>query len=142
MESSHGKNSNYKNKNFLIVSLDSDLTDKSAIELQTDILNKVYENTVKGVLIDISVLDMVDSYLGKIIADMSAMIRLLGAETVLVGMKPNVAITLVEMGFNIDGITTSMNVETGIEMLENIIKSNAIQEVFKDELMKVRNDDM
>ncbi|AQS07038.1 MULTISPECIES: STAS domain-containing protein [Clostridium] len=131
-----------KIKNFLIVSLDSDLTDKSAIELQTDILNKVYENTVKGVLIDISVLDMVDSYLGKIIADMSAMIRLLGAETVLVGMKPNVAITLVEMGFNIDGITTSMNVETGIEMLENIIKSNAIQEVFKDELMKVRNDDM
>lgn len=124
------------------MSLDSDLTDKSAIELQTDILNKVYENTVKGVLIDISVLDMVDSYLGKIIADMSAMIRLLGAETVLVGMKPNVAITLVEMGFNIDGITTSMNVETGIEMLENIIKSNAIQEVFKDELMKVRNDDM
>lgn len=131
-----------KIKNFLIVSLNSDLTDKSAIELQTDILNKVYENTVKGVLIDISVLDMVDSYLGKIIADMSAMIRLLGAETVLVGMKPNVAITLVEMGFNIDGITTSMNVETGIEMLENIIKSNAIQEVFKDELMKVRNDDM
>ncbi|RII36359.1 STAS domain-containing protein [Clostridium chromiireducens] len=131
-----------KIKKFLIVSLDSDLTDKSAIELQSDILNKVYENKVGGVLIDISVLDMVDSYLGKIIADMSAMIRLLGAETVLVGMKPNVAITLVEMGFNIDGITTSMNVETGIEMLENIIKSNAIQEVFKDELMKVRNDDM
>ncbi|WP_270566385.1 STAS domain-containing protein [Clostridium beijerinckii] len=131
-----------KIRNFLIVSLDSDLTDKSAIGLQSDILNKVYENTVKGVLIDISVLDMVDSYLGKIIADMSAMIKLLGAETVLVGMKPNVAITLVEMGFNIDGITTSMNVETGIEMLENIIKSNAIQEVFINELLKVRNDDM
>lgn len=131
-----------KIKNFLIVSLDSDLTDKSAIELQSDILNKVYENTVKGVLIDISVLDMVDSYLGKIIADMSAMIKLLGSETVLVGMKPNVAITLVEMGFNIDGITTSMNVETGIEMLEGIVKSNAIQEVFNDELLKVRNDDM
>lgn len=131
-----------KIKNFLIVSLDSDLTDKSAIELQSDILNKVYENTVKGVLIDISVLDMVDSYLGKIIADMSAMIKLLGSATVLVGMKPNVAITLVEMGFNIDGITTSMNVETGIEMLEDIIKSNAIQEVFNDELLKVRNDDM
>lgn len=131
-----------KIRNFLIVSLDSDLTDKSAIELQSDILNKVYENTVKGVLIDISILDMVDSYLGKIIADMSAMIKLLGAETVLVGMKPNVAITLVEMGFNIDGITTSMNVETGIEMLEDIIKSNAIQEVFINELLKVRNDDM
>lgn len=131
-----------KIRNFLIVSLDGDLTDKSAIKLQSDILNKVYENTVKGVLIDISILDMVDSYLGKIIADMSAMIKLLGAETVLVGMKPNVAITLVEMGFNIDGITTSMNVETGIEMLENIIKSNAIQEVFINELLKVRNDDM
>ncbi|AGX43032.1 STAS domain-containing protein [Clostridium saccharobutylicum] len=131
-----------KIRNFLIVSLDGDLTDKSAIKLQSDILNKVYENTVKGVLIDISILDMVDSYLGKIIADMSAMIKLLGAETVLVGMKPNVAITLVEMGFNIDGIATSMNVETGIEMLENIIKSNAIQEVFFNELLKVRNDDM
>jgi rsbT antagonist protein RsbS len=137
-----GKNPILKIKGFLIIALDSDLTDKSAIELQSDILNRVYETRAIGVLIDISVLDMVDSYLGKIIADMSSMIKLLGAETVLVGMKPNVAITLVEMGFEIGGITTSMSVESGIEMLESIIKSNAIQEVYKDELLKVRYNDM
>ncbi|KMT21998.1 STAS domain-containing protein [Clostridium cylindrosporum] len=125
-----------KINDILIVSIQEELTDKVALKFQMDILNKIYSSKAKGVLMDISLLDIVDSFLGKVISETAKMIRLLGAELVLVGMKPEVAITIVELGLEINGVHTSLNIEDGIENLNNIIKSKAIQEITREELLK------
>ncbi len=121
-------------KDTLIVSLQDDLTDRNAVQFQNDLLQKIYTTKAKGVLIDISVLDIVDSFLGRILSDTAKMIRLLGAELVIVGMRPSVAITLVELDLQIDNVATALDVDQGIEKLDILVKSNEIDEVDFDQL--------
>ncbi|KNY26295.1 STAS domain-containing protein [Pseudobacteroides cellulosolvens] len=118
-----------KINNILIVSLQGDLTDRSIVNFQQDILEKIYKNKAVGVLIDISVLDIIDSFLGRVISDTARMIRLLGSEIMIVGMKPCVAITLVELGLEIGSVNTALDMESGIEKLKREIKSQCIEEV-------------
>lgn len=116
-------------KDTLIVAFQSELTDTSAVCFQNDLLDKIYSTKARGVVIDISVLDIVDSFLGRTISDTARMIKLLGADLVLVGMKPSVAITLIELGLSINNVTTALDLDTGIEKLNALIKLNEIQEI-------------
>ncbi|MFL0195796.1 STAS domain-containing protein [Clostridium sp. WILCCON 0269] len=116
-------------KDTLIVAFQGELTDTSAVCFQNDLLEKIYSTKAKGVVIDISVLDIVDSFLGRTISDTACMIKLLGAELILVGMKPSVAITLIELGLSISKVTTALDLDTGMEKLNALIKLNEIQEI-------------
>ena len=106
---------------FLLVNIQLDMHDQLASALQDDLTTKIAEANAKGVLIDISSLDIVDSFIGRMLATTSAMARVLGAETVVVGMQPAVAITLVELGLDLSGVHTALDVEKGMEMLRNRI---------------------
>jgi rsbT antagonist protein RsbS len=101
---------------FLLVTIQVDMHDRLAMTLQDDLTNKISSTRAKGVLIDISALDIVDSFIGRMIANISGMARVLDAETV-VGMQPSVAITLVELGLPLDGVHTALNVEKGMALL-------------------------
>lgn len=118
-----------KIKDTLVVLLQDDLTDSIAIHFQEDLLKKIFASKVKGVLIDISLLGIVDSFLGRVISDTAKMIKLLGAELVLVGMSSSVAITLVELGLEIGNVSTSLDIDSGLELLTALVKSNAVKEV-------------
>jgi rsbT antagonist protein RsbS len=102
---------------FLLITIQIDLHDQTALTLQDELLTKISKTGARGVLIDISALDMVDSYIGRMIANISVMAGLLNARTVLVGMRPAVAITLVELGLSLAGVKTALNVERGMELL-------------------------
>jgi rsbT antagonist protein RsbS len=102
---------------FLLVTIQVDMHDQLASALQDDLTNKISKVNAKGVLIDISSLDIVDSFIGRMLANTSAMARVLDAQTVVVGMQPAVAITLVELGLNLSGIHTALDVEKGMELL-------------------------
>jgi rsbT antagonist protein RsbS len=102
---------------FLLVTIQVDMHDQLASALQDDLTNRISKSNAKGVLIDISSLDIVDSFIGRMLANTSAMARVLDAQTVVVGMQPAVAITLVELGLNLSGIHTALDVEKGMEML-------------------------
>jgi rsbT antagonist protein RsbS len=101
----------------LLITIQIDMHDQTALVLQDDLLGKIAQTGARGVLIDISALDMVDSFIGRMIANISVMSRLLNARTVLVGMRPSVAITLVELGLSLPGVKTALNVERGMELL-------------------------
>ena len=101
----------------LLVSIQGDLRDRTALDLQERLTSRIVETGAKGVLIDISVLDMVDSFIGRLLSDVAAMSRILDAETVVVGMQPAVAITLVELGLSMDGVATALDVDAGLAML-------------------------
>ena len=103
---------------FLLVTLQVEMHDQLALRLQDDLTAGIQAHGSKGVLIDISALEMVDSFMGRMLSDMSGMARLLDARTVLVGMQPAVAITLVELGLSLPGIDTALNVERGMELLK------------------------
>jgi rsbT antagonist protein RsbS len=103
--------------NFLLVTIQVDMHDQLALQLQDDLTNAIERNGAKGVLIDISALEMVDSFIGRMLSDISAMGRILDCATVLVGMQPAVAITLVELGLSLPGIATALNVERGMSLL-------------------------
>jgi rsbT antagonist protein RsbS len=107
-----------KIKNFLIVSIQVDMHDKLAIQLQSQILEEIEKTGAKGVLIDISVLEMVDSFIGRMLSGMASMAAIMDAAVVIVGMQPAVAITLVELGLEMPGVDTALNMERGMEMLE------------------------
>ncbi|RLP55237.1 MAG: STAS domain-containing protein [Ketobacter sp.] len=102
----------------LLVSIQVDMHDKLAMALQDDLTKRIVKDRARGVLIDISSLDIVDSFVGRMISDTALMAKILDAETVLVGMQPAVAITLVELGLTLDGVKTALNVERGMAMLE------------------------
>jgi rsbT antagonist protein RsbS len=104
--------------NFLIVSIQVDMHDKLAIQLQSQILEEIEKTGAKGVLIDISVLEMVDSFIGRMLSGMASMAAIMDAAVVIVGMQPAVAITLVELGLEMPGVDTALNMEKGMEMLE------------------------
>ena len=102
---------------FLLVTLQVDMHDQLALRLQDDLTNAIQDKAARGVLIDISGLEMVDSFMGRMLSDISGMARILDARTVLVGMQPAVAITLVELGLSLPGIETALNVERGMQLL-------------------------
>ena len=102
---------------FLLVTVQVDMHDRLAMALQDDLTEKIVIHRSKGVLIDISSLEIVDSFIGRMLGNIAAMARILGAETVVVGMRPSVAITLVELGLSLTGIRTALNVEKGMDLL-------------------------
>jgi rsbT antagonist protein RsbS len=102
---------------FLIVTIQVDMHDRLAMSLQDDLTTKISATNAKGVLIDISALEIVDSFIGRMLAGISGIARVLDATTVVVGMQPAVAITLVELGLSLEGVKTALNVERGMQML-------------------------
>ena len=106
---------------FLLVTIQIDMHDQLALKLQDDLTQAIQKTGAKGVLIDISALEMVDSFIGRMIADISGMSRILDAKTVLVGMQPAVAITLVELGLSLPGVATALNVERGMQLLRRAL---------------------
>lgn len=102
---------------YLLVTIQVDLQDQTALVLQDDLATSIQDYGATGVMIDISALEIVDSYIGRMFASISGMATLLGAATVVVGMRPAVAITLVELGLSLKGVRTALNVERGMELL-------------------------
>jgi rsbT antagonist protein RsbS len=102
---------------FLLVTIQVDMHDRLAMALQEDLTSRISTTGARGVLIDISSLEIVDSFIGRMIANISSMARVLDAETVLVGMQPAVAITLVELGLSLPGVRTALDVEKGMRLL-------------------------
>ena len=103
--------------NCLLVSIQVDMHDRLAMALQDELTNKVVGTRARGVMIDISALEIVDSFIGRMLNNIAAMTRVLDAITVVVGMRPAVAITLVELGLQLTGVKTALNVERGMQML-------------------------
>ena len=108
----------------LLVTIQVDMMDQTALALQDDLTEKIVAARAKGVLIDISALDIVDSFIGRMLAQVAAMSRVLDAETVVVGMRPAVAITLVELGLSLPGVRTALNVERGMDLLSAANKTS------------------
>jgi rsbT antagonist protein RsbS len=110
---------------YLLVTIQVDMHDRLAMTLQDDLTTRIVEARAKGVLIDISALEIVDSFIGRMLADIAAMSRVLDAETVVVGMRPAVAITLVELGLSLTGVRTALNVERGMDLLRERIRERS-----------------
>ena len=110
---------------YLLVTIQVDMHDRLAMTLQDDLTTRIVEAHAKGVLIDISALEIVDSFIGRMLADIAAMSRVLDAETVVVGMRPAVAITLVELGLSLTGVRTALNVERGMDLLRERIRARS-----------------
>lgn len=107
----------------LLVTIQVDLQDQTALALQDDLANRIQETGASGVLIDISALEIVDSFIGRMLAGISSIARVLGATSVVVGMQPAVAITLVELGLSLHGVRTALNVERGMALLREADES-------------------
>ena len=103
---------------YLLVTIQVDMHDRLAMTLQDDLTEMIAKSNTRGVLIDISSLEIVDSFIGRMLGNIAAMSRVLDAETVVVGMRPAVAITLVELGLSLPGVRTALNVEKGMSMLQ------------------------
>ena len=108
---------------FLLVTIQVDMHDELALTLQDDLSERISKTSARGVLIDISALDMVDSFIGRMIGTISGLSRIMDAATVLVGMQPAVAITLVELGLTLPGVITALNVERGMKLLRDRVQS-------------------
>ncbi len=109
---------------YLLVTIQVDMHDRLAMTLQDDLTEKIVSSRVHGVLIDISSLEMVDSFIGRMLANIASMSRILDAQTVVVGMRPSVAITLVELGLSLKGVRTALNVEKGMQMLRSLVEQD------------------
>ena len=103
---------------FLLVTIQVDMHDQLALQLQDDLTSSIVSAKARGVLIDISSLEIVDSFIGRMISNIAGMARILDAETVVVGMQPAVAITLVELGLSLEGVRTALNVDKGMLLLQ------------------------
>ena len=112
---------------FLLVTIQVDMHDRLAIALQDDLMDRIASTSAQGVLIDISALEIVDSFIGRMIGNTAAMSRILDAETVVVGMRPAVAITLVELGLSLSGVRTALNVEKGMNLLQASLPLPAVE---------------
>jgi len=106
--------------NLLLVTIQVDMHDRLAMTLQDDLTARIVKDRARGVLIDISALDIVDSFIGRMISNTAAMAKVLDARTVVVGMQPAVAITLVELGLKLEGVKTALNVERGVALLQQM----------------------
>lgn len=107
---------------FLLVTIQVDMHDQLAMTLQEDLTHRIVATNAKAVLIDISALSIVDSFIGRMLAGIAGMAHILDAETVVVGMQPAVAITLVELGLSLDGIRTALNVDRGMALLRKSLR--------------------
>ena len=117
---------------FLLVTVQVDMHDRLAMTLQDDLTERIVASRARGVLIDISALDVVDSFIGRMLGNIASMSRVLDAETVVVGMRPAVAITLVELGLALPGIRTALSVDKGMEMLRAGISAQQLSIVEAD----------
>ena len=106
---------------FLLVTIQVDMHDRLAMALQDDLTNRISSTGARGVLIDISSLEIVDSFIGRMLGNIAGMARVLDAKTVVVGMQPAVAITLVELGMSLTGVKTALNVDAGMELLRESV---------------------
>src|SRR5688572_2938100 len=113
-----------KMERFLLVTIQVDMHDQLAMQLQEDLTSRIVADRARGVLIDISTLEVVDSFIGRMISNIAAMARVLDAETVVVGMQPAVAITLVELGLTLEGVRTALNVDKGMALLRDRVVDN------------------
>src|ERR1700733_4286654 len=104
---------------YLLVTIQVDLYDRLAVNLESDLVNMISRNSSKGVLIDISAVNIVDSFMGRILSNIAQMSKILDAQTVVVGMQPAVAITLIELGLPMNGVHTALNVEKGMDLLRD-----------------------
>ena len=111
---------------FLLVTIQVDMQDQTALALQDDLAEKISRTGAKGVLIDISALEIVDSFVGRMLASISGIARILDATTVVVGMQPAVAITLVELGLSLEGVRTALSVERGMQLLQHARKGHIL----------------
>ena len=107
---------------YLLVTIQVDMHDRLAMTLQDDLTERITKDRAKAVLIDISALEMVDSFMGRMLGNIASMSRILDAQTVVVGMRPAVAITLVELGLSLPGIRTALNVDAGLALLRTAIE--------------------
>jgi rsbT antagonist protein RsbS len=114
---------------YLLVTIQVDMHDRLAMTLQDDLTEMIAKTRARGVLIDISSLEIVDSFIGRMLGNTAAMSRVLDAETVVVGMRPAVAITLVELGLSLPGVRTALNIENGMRMLRSgVARKENVQE--------------
>jgi rsbT antagonist protein RsbS len=109
---------------FLLVTIQVDMHDRLAMTLQEDLTTRISETNARGVLIDISSLEIVDSFIGRMLGNIAAMSRVLDAQTVVVGMQPAVAITLVELGMSLPGVRTALNVDAGMNLLKESLNGH------------------
>jgi rsbT antagonist protein RsbS len=107
---------------YLLVTIQVDMHDRLALTLQDDLAREIVRTEAHGVLIDISALEIVDSFIGRVLGDIAAVARVLDAETVVVGMRPAVAITLVELGVALPGVRTALDVERGMQLLRSAVR--------------------
>jgi rsbT antagonist protein RsbS len=113
---------------FLLVTVQVDMHDRLAMALQDDLTERIVATHARGVLIDISALDVVDSFIGRMLGNIASMSRILDAETVVVGMRPAVAITLVELGLSLPGVRTALDVERGMALLRESVRKDEFEQ--------------
>lgn len=118
---------------YLLLSIQVDMHDQLAMDLQEDLTEQIVRHSAKGVLIDISSLEIVDSFIGRMLSHIANVSRILDAKVIVVGMQPAVAITLVELGLSLTGIATALNVEKGMRWLEKNVNDDLVAEVESDE---------
>ena len=108
--------------NYLLVSVQIELDDQTALQFQEDLLNRIHQEESMGVVIDLTSVEMVDSFIAKVLGDVVDMSNLMGARVVLTGIQPAVAITLVDMGIALEGVQTALDLEQGLEKLQQIME--------------------
>ena len=112
---------------FLLVSIQVDLHDRLVLRLQDDLSAQVVRTRAKGVLIDLSTVEIVDSFIGRMLGNMAALSQMLGAHAVVVGIRPAVAITIVELGLSLNNVHTALNVDKGIALLQTLVKQSSAE---------------
>lgn len=118
--------------NALLVTIQVDMHDRLATQLQEDLTTRIVQHRSRGVLIDISALEIVDSFIGRMLANIASVSRLLDADTVVVGMRPEVAITLVELGLGLPGVKTALNAERGLALIGGVQGEQATDDAYDD----------
>ncbi|RSL29420.1 STAS domain-containing protein [Salibacterium salarium] len=112
-----------KLKNYLLISVQVDLDDQTALQFQEDLLNKIHQEGSFGVVIDLTSVEMIDSFIAKVLGDVVEMSNLMGAKVVLTGIQPGVAITLIDMGIMLDEVPTALDLEQGLEKLQQELEA-------------------
>lgn len=117
-----------KIEDYLVASVQTALHDRSAVQFRDDIIQRIYETKAKGVIVDLTAVDVVDSFIGRLIGDIAEMASLMGAKVVITGLQPAVAITLVELGLELPGVITALNLEKGIATLRHLTEEEKADE--------------